>query len=68
MRSARVSPPREECESFLVLFWADYALSQLSSGYWKNQYDFNQVESILEIIFVGSLLEGWSTDQGMLIS
>ena len=55
MRSSRVSPPREECESFLILFWADYALSQLSSGDRKNQYDFKQVESIFEIIFVGFL-------------
>ena len=55
MRSARVSPPREECESFLNLFWADYALSQLSSGDMKNQFDFYQVESIFEIIFVGFL-------------
>ena len=55
MRSARVSPPREECESFLNLFWADYALSKLNSGDMKNQYDFYQVESIFEIIFVAFL-------------
>ena len=55
LRSSRVSPPREECESFFILFWADYALSLLSSGDRKNQYDFKRVESIFEITFVGFL-------------
>ena len=50
MRSSRVSPQREEREAFLILFCADYALSQLSSGDRKKQEDFNRLESIFKII------------------
>ena len=37
MRSSKVSSPREEPKAFLILFCADYALSQLGSGDRKNQ-------------------------------
>ena len=52
IRSSRVYPPREERESFLILFCSGDALSQPNCGDRKNQEDINQVESIFEIIFV----------------